>query len=314
MPTDTGAATAYLIEADLEAGKTKRIAGFKAGKSVSLISHGKDAKAITILDFTNGKADCGEGVTTGTALKPLEQKVVPSFPSANYGLVASDTNIILADLDKGSIAEKDLSSNQSRSLESFPRGTRPLYLKTSPPVVLYNYFPDTNELGRFIANKKVASDKLKLRPQARLIREKDKFAIAIANGQLLQIGYFKGWSGDENKVVDLTLPAGFQSATVAINGRFESEEILVFGKEDSMRRSLKSVLHFTGKDLKTYKTLDANSYFSSANFLKDGSVALMVSDLSSGVVQEIWTVTGGSEPHRMDVLKDKKPTSSSKNK
>ncbi len=314
MPSDAGAASAYLIEADLEAGKAKRIAGFKAGKSVSLISHGKDASAITILDFTNGKADCGEGTTTGTALKPSEQKVIPSFPSANYGLVASDTNLLLADLDKGTLAEKDLSSNQSRSLESFPRGTRPLFLKTSPPVVLYNYFPETNELGRFIANKKVASEKLKLRPQARLIREKDKFAIAIANGQILQIGYFKGWSGDENKVVDLTLPAGFQSATVAINGRFESDEILVFGKDDPTRRSLKSVLHFTGKDLKTYKTLDANSYFSSANFLKDGSVALMVSELSSGVVEEIWTIAGGAEPRRIDVLKEKKPGSSLKKK
>jgi hypothetical protein len=307
LPSDPTAATAYLIEADLESRKVKRVAGFKAGQSVSLVPHGKHAYGISIFDFSQGKPDCGEGLSSGTELRPSEQKVLPSFPNAYYGLIADDTGMHLADLQKGLISEIDILTNQKRTLQRFPRGSRPLYLRTSPPTVLYSYSPDTLELGRFIANKKVARDTLKLKPSSRLIRDGDKFALVLAQGQNLQVNYVKGWSGDDEKTIDLVLPAGFQGSEVAINARFASEDLLVFGKNEMARRSLRSVLRFTGKNLQVYKAPNAQSYFSFASFLKDGTIILLVSELDSGVISEIWTIVGGAEPSRWDVLKSQKP-------
>ncbi len=80
VPSDKGSGTAYLVETDLESGKSKRLAGFHGGKSATLVEHGSSPEAISIFDFSNQNPDCGRGKATPIAIRWAEQKVLPSFP------------------------------------------------------------------------------------------------------------------------------------------------------------------------------------------------------------------------------------------
>ena len=314
LASDTSGASAYLIEADLSEGRAKRVAGFKAGKDVSLLAHSQRVEAVTILDFTDGQADCGEGLTSGTAIKPSEQKVSPSYPSGRYGLIPGEPIAHLAELDKGLIQVLDLGTLQKRTLASFPAGTRPLFFKASPPTALYSYNPKLKELSKFVANKKVADATLKLKDGMRIVQSGESFGIAQVKDKDLQIVQLKDWSGPEvkTKTTSLSLPAGFIADTLAVKANFASDAYLVLGKDEATRKSLRTVLLFSGKTIKSFKSPDEKSYFSAADLRSDGSLLMLLSELDTQVVRELWLVQGGAEPRKIDVLKMKKPESAKK--
>lgn len=307
LPSDSGAATHYLIEVDIPEAKAKRVVGFKSGTFVSLIAHDPEPRSISILDFSKGKPDCGEGLTSGTLIKLSEKKVSPSFPSANYGLIPGDSSAHLGDLDKGIIQDLDIKTGQRRMLESFNKGTRPVYLKVAPPIALYVYNPETRELAKYIANKKTAESKLKLKEGMRLVRDGEKFGVVSQKGLKLQVAEIKGWSGDAMKTADLDLTPEFSTQNPSVKALFASDEYLVIGKDDTAQKMLKTVLYFKGKDRKIFKAPDAKSYFSHVEFTGDGTVALLLSEESSNVVRELWLSKDGAEPQKIDVLKVKKP-------
>ncbi len=306
LPSDSGAASSYFIEVDPQEGKAKKIAGFRAGRFLSLKSHTPGQELISMFDFSSSKPHCAEGVSAGTAIDLKEQKVKPSFPSANYMFVAGDTTTFLAETEKGLIQQVDISTGQRRTLERFSSGSRPLYLKSSPPLALYAYNPQTRELSKFVANKKTADAILKLKDGMRLVRDGEKFGIVQAKANSLQLLQIKGWSGDEMKSSDLALPVGYQAPALAVKTSFEKQMTILYGKDDAIRRSLKSLTVYSGTTPKTYKSPDANSYFSHVEFVPSGSAVALLADSGTGAVKELWILGLGTEPRRIEVLKTKK--------
>ncbi len=306
LPSDSGPATSYFLEVDLTEGKAKKIAGFRGGRFLSLKAHAPGQELISMFDFNAAKPHCAEGVTVGTAIDLKEQKVKPSFPSANYMFVAGDAMTFLAEPDKGLIQQVDISTGQRRTLERFSAGSRPLYLKSSPPVAIYTYNPQSKELSKFVASKKTADSILKLKEGMRLVRDGEKFGIAQAKQSSLQLVQIKGWSGDEMKTQDLPLPTGYQAASVAVKPLFDKQLAVVYGRDDSVRRSLRSMTIYSGSTPKTYKASDLGSYISQVEILRSGSVAALISEANSGAVKELWLITDLGEPRKIEILKSKK--------
>ncbi|RYZ51303.1 MAG: hypothetical protein EOP07_21575, partial [Proteobacteria bacterium] len=83
----------------------------------------------------------------------------------------------------------DLSSKQKRTLNSFEAGTRPLYIKATPPVAIYNYNPKTRELSKYINLKKVPDLTLRLKEGMKILQERDQFGIMQVkdNDHVIQI-------------------------------------------------------------------------------------------------------------------------------
>ena len=308
LPSDKGSGTAYLVETDLDAGKSKRLAGYRGGKSATLLEHGRTLEAISIFDFSNEKPDCGEGKSTPIAIKWTEQKVLPSFPAGNYGYIEGESVGHLANLDSGLIQDIDLASKQKRTLESFTAGSRPLFLKASPPIALYSYSPKNRELSKFVNNEKTAEATLRLKEGMRVLQQGEQFGILqVKNDEkTLQVSQIKGWSGNEMKTFEINLPSGVAGASLAAHISFQSSQVLLFGKDETARRNLKQVLFYTGKDLtKTYKAPDG-AFFSSARFGKERGIILLLSDLASNVVKELWWIEPGAEIKKIDAVKEKK--------
>ena len=308
LPGDKTPGTLYLVETDLEAGRSKRLASFRGSKSASLLAHGKTADAISVIDFSGGRPECGEGKTSATAIKWSEQKVLPSFAAGHYGYVEGDGTGYLADLDKGLVQDIDLSSGQKRTLETFEAGVRPLFIKASPPVAVYNYNPRTRELSRFSNNNKAPDSTLRLKEGMRLIQQGHGFGIQqIKNGgKTLQISIIKDWSGNEFRSFDLNLPPGFSPNLLATRIIFDKAQVLLFGKDEAARKSLRQVLFYTGKDLTRIFKAPDGAFFSSARFSREDVVILQVADSATDVVKELWWAVGNEEIRRIDVIKDKK--------
>lgn len=316
LPDDQANGTAYLVETDLEAEKSKRLAGFRGGKSAALLEHGRSLEAISILDFSGGRPDCGEGRTAATAIKWTDQKVLPSFASGSYGYIEGDKVGHLANLETGLIQDIDLLSRQKRTLDSFAAGSRPLYVKASPPIALYTYNPKARELSKFVNNKKVADATLRLKEGMRLLQEGDKFGIMqIKNGdKTLQISQIKDWSGHDFRGFDINLPSGIAASSLAARINFANSQVLLFGKDEAARKSLGQVLFYTGKELtKTYKAPEG-SYFSSVRFGHEHGIIMLLSDASSNAVTELWWVAAGDEVKKIDVIKEKKAAAAADSK
>jgi hypothetical protein len=308
LPSDQAGGSTYLIEADLIAGKAKRIAGFKGGDSASLIEHGRSLDAISILDFSAMRPDCGEGTASGTAIKWLDRKVLPSFGMGKYAFVIGEEAGHLADMDKGLVQDIDLVSKQKRTLNSFEAGARPLFIKTTPPVAIYTYNPKSRELSKYVNLKKVPELTLKLKEGMKLLQERDQFGIMQIkdNDHVVQISHIQGWSGKNFKTFDINLPNGILASKLSVQISFQSSQVLLFGKDEDARKSLRQVLYYKGKDLtKTFKAPDG-MYFSSARFSKDHNGIFTVSDISSNVVRELWYLESENDVKKIDVLKEKK--------
>lgn len=305
-PADKGTASHYLIEVDLSEGKAKRLAGFKSGKAVSLIAHDKTPKTISMLDFSSGRPDCGEGTTAGLAIRWKEQKVSASFPPGNYGIVPGELSATLADLDKGAVHAIDFVTGQKRTLETFRKGTRPLYLKAAPPTVIYAFDPQTKELSQYIASKKKPTSKLKLKEGMRLVRDADQFGVLTGDGNKLKVAEIPGWSSKKISTLDLELPGGFAWPHISMEARFATNEFLVFGSDEFKRKTQSSVVYFEDKRSVVFKAPDAKSYFSQAKFIASGAVVLLLSDIETDVVRELWLSVKGAEPKKIEVLKQAK--------
>ncbi|MBC7661486.1 MAG: hypothetical protein H7249_17455 [Chitinophagaceae bacterium] len=316
LPTDKTPGTTYLVEVDTSAAKAKRLAGFRGGPSATLLGHGRTFDTVSIMDFGGGKPDCGEGKTAATAIQWASQKVLPSYSIGNYGYVIGDRFGYLADLDKGAISDIDLVTQQKRTIDTFPAGTRPLYVKTSPPLVVFLYDTKKHELNRYQNLSKKPDETLRLKEGMKLVQQGDQFGIvqALEETKSLKISQIKDWSGTETKTFDLALPAGVQPSTLAVRINFQSTQTLVFGKDETARKELKQVFFYSGKDLAKTFVAPPESYFSGARFGKDGGILLLLSDMSSNVVREFWWMDQGSEVTKIDVIKEKKEKEKEKEK
>jgi hypothetical protein len=314
LPGDKSAGTSYLVETDLEAGKSKRLAGFRGGQTSALLQHGKIAEALSILDFSSGKPDCGEGKAAALAIKWADQKVLPSFPVGTYGFVEGDIVSHLADLETGLIQDIDLGSRQRRTLESVPAGSRPLYIKATPPIAMYTYHPKTRELSKYFNNKKPAESSMRLKEGMRLLQQGDQFGVLQSKdeGKTLQITQIKGWSGSEMHNYDIKLPNGVLASSVALRISFKGSQVLVFGKDEAARRSLRQVFYYSGKDLKQTFKAPEGSYFSTAQFGREHGTILLVSDIASNVVKEFWYTESANDIRKIDAVKEKKPIAAPK--
>jgi hypothetical protein len=225
-----------------------------------------------------------------------------------YAFVPGEEAGHLADMDKGLVQDIDLASKQKRTLNSFEAGTRPLFIKASPPVAIYNYNPKTRELSKYTNLKKVPELTLRLKEGMKILQERDQFGIMQVkdNDHVIQISHIQGWSGKDFKTFDITLPNGILASKLSANISFQSSQVLLFGKDEDARKSIRQVLYYKGKDLaKTFKAPDG-MYFSSARFSRDHSGIFTVSDISSNVVRELWHLETENDVKKIDVLKEKK--------
>ncbi len=309
LADDRTQGTEYLIEVDVDKGHAKRLIGHKGGVSSSLIEHGSTVEAITIMDFSGTRADCGEGRTSGTAIKWRgEQGAFPSFPSGDYAYVHSDSDAHVADLDKSVIQIIDPSTVQRRTVENFPPGSRPLFLKTAPPIALFTYNPKTRELSKYLNHKKTADGVLRLKEGLRLVQDGEKFAaVQMKNGdKTIQILPVKDWSGEETRPLELNLPPAFNGGQVAVRPNFATAQTVVFGKDDAARRNLRQVLLYSGRELNRNFKAPEGSYFSAVRFVKDQGLVMLVSELRRGVVQELWIVHTPDDIRKIEVLKERR--------
>ena len=270
LKDDSSKRKSYVMDLNLGDLNIKRIGSLNIGDSSPIVPLGKGAKAIAVFSFHNAVSACHKGESTGLGLWLHGGKNnFRAFNRRNYSLMKTDRGSKIFDLDEGYIKEYEPTLGQKRYTVKLPSKGYPLYYSYKSATYFY-FDTNTNELVKYNQMKSKVIKKLRIADNMKISQFETLFSIVMPGKKKnsIDVKWIDGWTTSGYKGYTFDVPPRFKWDNISVLINLKNRIAVVYGKDDSERSFLKSVLFV---DLKTNKIIKEEfpakgSYYSKIHY------------------------------------------------
>ena len=280
-----------VIKMKLKDGTVKKLGNVQSNDLIPIVGHGSVDAALSLISFHNFKSGCLLGDAIGVGLWASgKKKGFNSFDRSTYSIIKTDKGNRLVDLKAGFIKEYEPVLRQRRLTIMLPKEGYPLYFSYKSGIYFY-FDPVSRELVKYNQRKNKVIKKLRISSDMKLSQYESLFAIIkpAKEKHAVEIKWIDGWTSRGYKGFKISLPKKFNLDNSSIFLNLNSNTAVVYGKNNSERSILRSVLFI---DIKKNKIIKEdfpakNNYYSKIHFSPSKNKMYLASSPIAGKGQAV---------------------------